>query len=114
RRGNHDYDETPEEVNAGYQLSSDGTRVEGCWARYACRHCNYRDERWEGPDVVAAPLKAPFIADVDDAPGRRWDLSGVWEHPATTWAVVAIVIALAAYAVYWDAHLRRGPSNRTE
>src|SRR5689334_22771935 len=114
RRGEHQFEEAPAEVNAGYQIAPDGRRVEGQWARYACRHCSYVQERWEGPGVGAASNAPIFIA--DEAPlERRRDrkLSDLWEHPATTWTVVVIVIALAAYAIYWDAHVRRGPSTST-
>src|SRR5690242_15382440 len=105
RRGEHQFEEAPAEVNAGYQLAPDGTRVEGQWARYACRHCNYVQERWEGPVVEAVAGAPTFIADDDADERRRYRaLSDLWEHPATTWLVVVIVIALAAYAIYWDAH----------
>jgi len=102
-------------VNAGYQLAPDGTRVEGHWARYACLHCNYVQERWEGPGAGVVSDPPTFIAD-EGATERRRDhnLSDLWEHPATTWTVVMIVIALAAYAIYWDAHVRRGPATSTE
>ena len=115
RRGEHEFEDTPAEVSTGYQLARDGTRVEGHWARYACRHCNYVQERWEGPRVAAVSGAPAFVADEGAyEPRRGRNLSDLWEHPAATWTIVVIVIALAAYAIYWDAHVRRGPATSTE
>ncbi len=111
RRGEHRFENEPEEVNTGYQLRPDGTRVEGRWARFRCERCGFAQERWEGPEVACGTTDGPRLGGTGAEP-RSAERHSMWDHPATTWAVVLAVIALAAYAVYWDS-LPRASSTST-
>jgi hypothetical protein len=104
RAGDHDFEGKPYAVDAGYQQMPDGTRVDGQWLRYRCRRCHHTAERWlpEGAPVPEAPRQLHTGADELAAEPA----TPFWERPALIWAIIVIVLALAAYGYVWDSRVR--------
>ena len=38
----------------------------------------------------------------------------VWERPLLYWLLALLVVAIAAYGYYWDAHVSTGPHKSSE
>ena len=104
RSGDHDFEDTPYAVDAGYQQMPDGTRVDGQWLRYRCRRCHHTAERWQ-PEGAPAPERPRSLRTGDEALAAAAP-ANFWERPVVIWAIILLVVALAAYGYVWDSRVR--------
>src|SRR5688500_253888 len=96
--GKHEYESTPHRVDAVYQTTPNGERVDGRWLSFRCARCRHTHEEWESDpsDPRAAQVVVRPWADTEEDVVHVPQPSSIWERPVLLWILIVVVAAFAA------------------